>query len=143
MVEETEERSGLPHPSRAPDEWTSLLHRIVAPHLVPKADPRQAELLTLIDRATSAQMRALLHLPEFQALESAWRAVFFLVRNLETNARLKLLLIDVSKEELATDLDSREDLGSTGTYQLLVEKTVGTPGAEPWAVMAGNFSFGS
>ncbi|MGA2987594.1 MAG: type VI secretion system contractile sheath large subunit [Terriglobia bacterium] len=143
MLEATEAIADRPRPSRAPDELASLIHRIVAPHIVPKADPRQAELLALIDLATSNQMNALLHLPEFQALESAWRAVFFLVRNVETDARLKLLLIDLSKEELAADLASSEDLRSTGTYKLLVEKTVGTPGAEPWAVMAGNFTFGS
>lgn len=142
MVEETKERAGESRPSRAPDEWTLFLRRITAPHIVPKADPRQAELVALIDRATSAQMRALLHCREFQALESAWRAVFFLVRNLETDALLKLALIDLSKEELARDLTSSEDLSSTGTYRLLVEKTVRTPGAEPWAVVAGNYIFG-
>jgi type VI secretion system protein ImpC len=88
-------------------------------------------------------MSALLHLPAFQALESAWRAVFFLVRNLETSSQLKVLLIDVSKEELARDIASSPDLRSTGTYRLLVEKTVGTPGAEPWAILAGNYTFDS
>ena len=86
-------------------------------------------------------MSALLHLPEFQALESAWRAVFFLVRNLETSSQLKVMLIDVSKEELAKDLASSPDLRSTGTYRLLVEKTLGTPGAEP-GPLAGNYTFG-
>jgi len=119
-----------------------LLNKIVAPHVVAKADPRQAELVGLIDKATSAQMAALLHAPDFQALEAAWRAVFFLVRNIETDSQLKLFLIDVSKQELAQDLLASSDLSSTGIYKLLVEKTVGTPGAEPWAVMAGNFNFG-
>jgi type VI secretion system protein ImpC len=143
MLEETEQKLDQPHPSRIPDPWTSLVRRIIAPHIVPKADPRQAEALGLIDLATSAQMSALLHLPAFQALEAAWRAVFFLVRNLETSSRLKVLLIDVSKEELTRDLASSRDLSSTGTYRLLVEKTVGTPGAEPWAILAGNYTFDS
>jgi type VI secretion system protein ImpC len=52
-----------------------------------------------------------------------------------------VLLIDVSKEELARDLASSPDLTSTGTYRLLVEKTVGTPGAEPWAILGGNYTF--
>ena len=143
MLEDTEKKSDQPRPSRIPDPWTSLVRSIIAPHVVPKADPRQAEALGLIDLATSAQMGALLHLPVFQALESAWRAVYFLVRNLETSSRLKVLLIDVSKEELARDLASTQDLSSTGTYRLLVEKTVGTPGAEPWAILAGNYTFDS
>ncbi len=142
LVEETEKRTVEPRPSRGADPLTTLVRSIIAPHVVPKADPRQAEALGLIDLATSAQMSALLHLPEFQALESAWRAVFFLVRNLETSSQLKVMLIDVSKEELAKDLASSPDLRSTGTYRLLVEKTVGTPGAEPWALLAGNYTFG-
>jgi type VI secretion system protein ImpC len=143
LVEETEQKSAEVRPSRIPDPFTSLVRSIIAPHIVPKADPRQADALGLLDLATSAQMSALLHLPAFQAIESAWRAVFFLTRNMETNSRLKLLLIDVSKEELAQDLASSADLRSTGIYRLLVEKTVGTPGAEPWAVLAGNYTFDS
>jgi type VI secretion system protein ImpC len=142
MIEATEGRATEEAPSKRADEWTTLVHEIVAPHVVAKADPRQAELVALIDKATSAQMAALLHAPDFQALEAAWRGVFFLVRSIETNSQLKLFLIDVSKEELAEDLLTRGDLSSTGIYKLLVEKTVGTLGAEPWAVLAGNFSFG-
>ena len=141
MVEETEKRVDKA-PVRGSDPWTHLVREIVAPHVVAKADPRQAEALGLIDLATGAQMNALLHFPAFQSLEAAWRALFFLTRNIETNSRLKILLLDISKEELARDLASSPDLTSTGIYRLLVEKTVGTPGAEPWAVLAGNYTFG-
>jgi len=141
MVEATEGRAEKDAPRR-PDEWATLVNKIVAPHLVARADPRQAELVALIDKATSAQMAALLHAPDFQALEAAWRAVFLLVRNVETDSRLKLFLIDISKQELAADLLAAEDLISTGMYKLLVEKTVVTPGAEPWAVIAGNLTLG-
>jgi type VI secretion system protein ImpC len=141
MIKATEGRGVEEYPSKRADEWAALLNRIVAPHVVAKADPLQANLVALIDKATSAQMAALLHAPDFQALEAAWRAVFFLVRNIETDSQLKLFLIDVSKKELAEDLLASGDLSSTGIYKLLVEKTVGTLGAEPWAVIAGNFTF--
>ena len=140
MAEETEAR-GDQGVSRGRDEWASFIQKIVAPHVVAKADPRQAEAVSLIDEVTSGQMRALLHLPPLQALEAAWRAVFLLVRHLETGERLKVFLIDVSKEELVNDLSSSPDLSATGLYRLLVERTVGTPGAEPWAVLAGNYTF--
>lgn len=141
MVEATEKQADQPHASGRADALTSLVRSIIAPHVVPKADPRQAEAVALMDLATSAQMSALLHFPAFQALEAAWRAVFFLVRNVETSSSLKLLLIDISKEELFRDLGSSPDLRNTGLYRLLVEKTVGTPGAETWAVLAGNYTF--
>ena len=95
MLEVTESKAQQDPSAKREDEWSRLLHKLVAPHLVTKADPRQAELIGLIDKATSAQMGALLHAPAFQALEAAWRAVYFLVRNVETDTNLKLFLVDV------------------------------------------------
>jgi type VI secretion system protein ImpC len=143
ILEHSQDRAAEDRPSRAPDELQKFVRRVTEPHLVAAADPRQAELLSVIDRALSAQMRALLHVPAFQALEAAWRAVFFLVRRIETSSQLKLYLIDVSKEQLAADLMSSPDLRASGAYRLLVEKSVGTPGAEPWAVIVGNYTFGA
>jgi type VI secretion system protein ImpC len=141
MIEQTETHSSEARPSRAPDELMAFVKRVVEPHLVPGADPHQPEVVARVDRAISDAMRALLHYRDFQGLESAWRAVDFLVRRVETGPQLKLYLVDASKAELAADLLSSDDLRSTGVYKLLVEKTVGTPGAEPWSVLAGNYTF--
>jgi type VI secretion system protein ImpC len=84
----------------------------------------------------------MLHHPDFQALEAAWRGLDFLVSRLETGARLKLYVLDLSKSELAADLNDTYDLRNTGLYRLLVEQTVGTAGGEPWAVIGGNYTFG-
>ncbi len=129
IVERADGSATESRPSRAPDALQQFVRRVTEPHLVAASDPRQAELIGVIDRALSAQMRALLHVPALQALEAAWRAMFFLLRRIETGSQLKLYLIDVSKEELAADLMSSSDLRATGAYKLLVEKTVGTPGA--------------
>ncbi len=88
-------------------------------------------------------MRAVLHNPDFQALEAVWRATFLLVRQLETGSQLKLYLVDISKQELAADLSSAADLRQSGLYRLLVEQSVETPGAEPWSIIVGNYSFGA
>jgi type VI secretion system protein ImpC len=142
LIEQSEVRGSESRPSRAPDELHEFVRRVTQPHLVAAADPRQAEVISLIDRAVSTQMRTLLHTPDFQALEAAWRAVFLLVRRIETGSQLKLHLIDISKAELAADLGSSPDLRSTAVYRLLVAKTVETRGAEPWALIAGNYTFG-
>ncbi len=131
----------LAAPVRRPDDLREYVRQLVEPHRVPGADPRQPELLAKIDAASGDALRNLLHHPALQALEAAWRAALFLVRRLETDAHLKLYLIDVSKAELAADLASAEDLRQTGVYRLLVEKSVETPGAEAWSVLAGNFTF--
>lgn len=133
----------LAAPVRRPDDLREYVRQLVEPHLVPGADPRQPELLAKVDAATGDALRNLLHHPAFQALEAAWRAALFLVRRVETDTNLRLYLIDVSKAELAADLASAEDLRQTGTYKLLVQNTVETPGAEAWSVLVGNYSFES
>jgi type VI secretion system protein ImpC len=85
-------------------------------------------------------MRAMLHHSTFQALEAAWRAVFHLVRAIETGSQLKLYLLDISKAELAADLSSADDLRESRVWRTLVEETVGT-GGDAWSVVAGNYSF--
>ena len=139
-VEQTEAGPAEPRRSR-PDELMSFARRAVEPYLVPGADPRQSEVVARVDDAISDAMRALLHYPGFQALEAAWRAVDLLARRLETGSQLKVYLIDVSKAELVRDLLATDDLSVSGAYKLLVDKTVGTPGAETWSVLVGNYSF--
>jgi type VI secretion system protein ImpC len=141
ILDETEDHVAEGRPSPASSEWDVFLHEIVKPHLVPKEDPQQAEVLAAVDASTSELMRTVLHQPDFQAIEAAWRAVHFLVSRLETDTQLRLYLLDISKAELTADLNGTEDLRATGTYRLLVEQTVETPGGEPWAVLAGNYTF--
>lgn len=141
VLGQTEGRPLAPPVRRPPDELREYVRRLVEPHLVPGADPRQPELLAKVDGATGEAMRQILHQRNFQELEAAWRAVDLLVRRMETGENLKLYLVDLSKAELATDLASSEDLRHTGTYRLLVEKTVQTPGAAEWSVLAGNYTF--
>jgi type VI secretion system protein ImpC len=142
IVERANGRATGGRPSRAPEALQDFVQWVTQPHLAAAPDPRQAELIGVIDRALSAQMRALLHVPAFQELEAAWRALFFLVRRMKAGPQLKLYLVDISKEELAADLNSSHDFGSSEAYRLLVEKTFGTPGSEPWALIVGNYTFG-
>jgi type VI secretion system protein ImpC len=74
------------------------------------------------------------------AMEATWKGLHFLVSRLETDALLKLYLLDISKKELAVDLGTDENLRSTDLYRLLVEQSK-APGGEPWAVLIGNYHF--
>jgi type VI secretion system protein ImpC len=138
MLEEAEP-GGPAAPARPAESYDDLhdyIRTIVAPYLVPGKDPRQDELVGQVDAAIAGRMRALLHHPDFQALEAAWRTVFLMVRRLDTGPDLKLFLYDVSGEELSRDLAGASDLRSTGFYKKMVS-------AEPWAVAAGNYTFTS
>jgi len=123
--------------------WNNFLQDLVKPYIQPGNDSEQPELIDVVDKTIGVLMRSILHDANFKDLEAAWRALYFLVRGLDTGTELKLYLLDVSKSELTADLNSTENLTETGIYNLLVEQTVGTPGAEPWAVLCGNYSFGA
>ncbi|HVX66550.1 MAG TPA: type VI secretion system contractile sheath large subunit [Bryobacteraceae bacterium] len=124
--------------TRAPDPWDRMLHELVAPHLA----PREPAVPAPGGETLSAAMRALLRQPAFQELEAAWRAVFYLVRHVETGADLKLAILDISRKELAADLEaSRENLRASATWRLIAGEAAHTPGAEAWSVVAGNYFF--
>jgi len=123
-------------------DWQSFLNKAVARSLVPGTSPLQRELLDHVDATTSVLLRAILHHPSFQGVEAAWRGLYFLLRRLDTDGAIKLFILDVSKDELAADLTLTDDLAKSGAYRLLVEQTVGTPGAPRWAMTTGLYSFG-
>lgn len=135
------ESENLPQPVRSEREWDSFLEGIVRPHAVARENPQKEQLISCVDLAISGLMREILHHPDFQALEAAWRALYFLTSRCETGTDLKIFLLDITKAELKDDLQTPDDLRATGTYKLLAEQTVETPGADPWAVVAGNYTF--
>lgn len=118
----------------------SLLQAVVGPYLVPD-ESEQESLISAVDRAIGGQMNAVLHHPDFQALEAAWRALDLLVSRLETGAQMKIYLLDISFDELQLGLMSDDVIAATGIYKLLVENSVETFGGEPWAVLVGNYVF--
>ena len=127
--------------SRGSDEINSLLREIVTPHVLGFDENEQSQMIAAVDKATSDVMRKILHDHKFQALEAAWRGLYFLVRRAETSPDLKLYVLDCSKDELIGSLKSAEGLAETSLYKTLVRDTVETPGAEPWAVVVGNYAF--
>ena len=127
--------------SRPPSELDDFVQQIVKPHIVSKPHPMQAELIAKVDAAIGELMRRILHHPNFQDIEAAWRGVYFLVSQLETDENLKLFLIDISKAELAADLLAADEITAAGVYKLLVKQTAETSDSEPWAALAGNFTF--
>ena len=121
-----------------------LIGKIVAPHVVPAADPQAAEVVAGVDEAISDHMRRLLHDPGFQALESAWRGAHWLVTGLETGETLQLYLLDVGKAELAADVAAAgERLEDSALYRLLMKHGPGRPDGPGWSVLAAQYRFGA
>ena len=119
----------------------ALMRRLVGPFVQPARDARQEQLTARVDEALSAAMRRVLHHPDFQAAEALWRGVEFLVRRIETGARMEIVLYDVSAEELAADLAGTDALEEMGLYALLAEQPATDANAGPLSVIAGLYGF--
>jgi type VI secretion system protein ImpC len=122
-------------------EWDRFLGDIVGPHLVPDIGKEQAALVGAVDGTISDIMRNILHHPDFQAVEAAWRGLQLCLRGLETSERLQVYLLDVSKSELVSDLTAHEDLRNTAFYKKLALFAQQHSGQAPWALLAGMYTF--
>lgn len=125
MAEEEESQS---EESPLSGGWDRLVGNIVTRYATPGPDPRQPQWIARIDEAITGEMRILLHSSEFQALESAWRGVYFLTRRLDTGQELKVYLMDLPQEEVT------EGTGLADIARAL--------SAAPMAAMAGLYAFG-
>ena len=119
----------------------ALLRRLVGPFVQPARDARQEQLTARVDEALSATMRRILHHPDFQAAESLWRGVEFLVRRIETGAAMEIVLYDVSAEELAADIAATDQLDQTGLYGLLAEQPALDAHQGPLSAVIGLYGF--
>jgi type VI secretion system protein ImpC len=118
-----------------------LLKQAVGPYVVPAKDPRQDQLVETVDSALAATMRSVLHHPDFQYFEALWRSLDLLVRRLETDEHLQIVLFDVTAEELAADLSKADSLDNSGLYKLLVEQPALDSAQGPFAAVIGNYGF--
>jgi type VI secretion system protein ImpC len=129
------------------DDLQSYIRQIMAPHLVASPDPRQPEMLAQVDTAIGQLVADILHHPAFQALESLWRAIFLLVRRLETDQQLRLYLVDVTQEELRQDLlgptEDSNAVHASALFRCLTHGSATALGGAPWALLIGLYGFGT
>jgi type VI secretion system protein ImpC len=128
-------------PAAEPADVDDLMRRLVGPFVQPARDSRQEQLTARVDEALSAAMRRVLHHPDFQAAEATWRGVEFLVRRIETDARMEIVLYDVSAEELSADLAASDALEDSGLYGLLVEAPALDAHQGPLSAVIGLYNF--
>jgi type VI secretion system protein ImpC len=114
-------------------ELGRFVSKIVSPFLIKIDENEQSKLISAVDETISELMRAILHHPKFQALESAWRGLYFLVRRVELDSGLKVFILDISQEEITDNLKSVDTLADSFLYRQLL--------SESFSIIAGNYSF--
>ncbi len=132
--------SQQPHFVNSPDgQIDQLIKDIIAPYISEKTDPRQADLLAAVNAAYSDAMRKLLHHSDFQQLEASWRSLYLLIRQLENNPKLEICLFDITKQELAADLQQADnELDQSQIFKVLVDQQ-SQQGQVPYQVILGDF----
>jgi type VI secretion system protein ImpC len=95
-----------------------------------------------IDQTVSDQLNAIMHSPEFQKLEAAWRGLHYLVMNTETGTMLKLRLLNATKKELLADLEKATEFDQSSFFKKIYEEEYGTFGGNPFSVLIGDYEFG-
>ncbi|MGL4667752.1 MAG: type VI secretion system contractile sheath large subunit [Saezia sp.] len=99
-------------------------------------------MIAKIDEKISKQMDVILHMPELQNLESAWRSLKQLVDRTDFRENTKIEIMHVTKEEMLDDFESAGDLTKSGMYQHVYTSGYGQFGGEPTGVVVTNYYFG-
>ena len=100
-------------------------------------------LIAGIDQMLTEQMNEVLHAPEVSKMEGTWRGLFYLVNNTETDQKLKIRVMNISKDELA---DTLEDFEGQMWDQSPIFRKVYTDeysmfGGSPFTCLIGGYEF--
>ena len=96
-----------------------------------------------IDAKLTEQVNLVLHHPEFQKLESAWRGLHHLVNNTETDEMLKIRVMNISKKDLHRTVKKFKGTAwdQSPIFKKMYEEEYGQFGGEPYGCMIGDFHF--
>jgi type VI secretion system protein ImpC len=100
------------------------------------------ERIAEIDQILTDQLNAIMHHPDFQALESSWIGLRDMVFGTETSTTLKLRLMNVTKKELLKDLETAVDHDMSVLFKKVYEEEYGTFGGNPYSLLIGDYYFG-
>jgi type VI secretion system protein ImpC len=168
MATELQQQSGTGVTTQEPDEFAALLKQSFRPRNERAASEVESAVATLvttaladttllkddvldtleamiaaIDKQVSDQVNEIIHAPEFQQIESAWRGLNYLVMNSETDANLKISVMNVGKRELLNNLrlypGARWD--QSPLFKQVYEQEFGTLGGQPIGSMVCDYEF--
>lgn len=100
-------------------------------------------MIAALDRKLTEQINHILHHPNFQQLEGAWRGLHYLVNNTETDEMLKIRVFNISKKELHKTLKKFKGTAwdQSPLFKKIYEEEYGTFGGEPFGCLVGDYHF--
>ncbi|MBK7458160.1 MAG: type VI secretion system contractile sheath large subunit [Betaproteobacteria bacterium] len=100
-------------------------------------------MIAELDRKLSEQVNAILHKPEFQQLESAWRGLHYLVNNTETDEMLKIRVMNISKGEVGKALKRYKGTSwdQSPLFKKIYNEEYDMFGGHPFGCLVGDYYF--
>ncbi|HEX5420348.1 MAG TPA: type VI secretion system contractile sheath large subunit [Gammaproteobacteria bacterium] len=168
MAEQQKEQQAAGAEAFAPDEFAQLLNKEFKPKSDRARQQVEAAVQTLaqqvlsdqdlivddainsinaiiaeIDAKLTEQINLILHNPEFQQLESAWRGLHYLVNNTETDEMLKIRVLSISKNELGKTIKRFKGTAwdQSPLFKKIYEQEYGQLGGEPYGCLVGDYYF--
>jgi type VI secretion system protein ImpC len=100
-------------------------------------------LIAEIDRKLTQQINQILHHPDYQKLESAWRGLHYLISNAESGEMLKVRVLNIAKTDLHKTLRRYKGTNwdQSPLFKQIYEAEYGQFGGEPYACLVGDYYF--
>jgi type VI secretion system protein ImpC len=137
---------------RPSDEGYDVAKKGVEAFIAEMLAPKRAEqkvnkdvvdqMIAEIDRKLSVQVDEILHHPELQKLESAWRGLKYTVDKTNFRENIKIEMVSVAKDDLLEDFEDAPEVVKSGLYKHAYVAEYGQFGGEPIGAMIANYEFG-
>jgi len=100
-------------------------------------------MIAEIDKKLSEQINLIMLHEDFRALEGTWRGLHHLVNNTETDERLRIRVLNISKNDLKKTLKTFEGAAwdQSPLFKKFYEEAFGSPGGQPYGALVGDYHF--
>ncbi len=100
-------------------------------------------LIAGIDSLLTTQMNEIMHAPEVREIEGTWRGLHYLVNNTETDQKLKIRVMNITKDQLADTLEDFEGQmwDQSPIFKRLYTDEYSMFGGEPFGAIVGAYEF--
>ncbi len=100
-------------------------------------------IIAAIDAKLGKQLDKILHHPDFQQMEGAWRGLHFLVSNTETDETLKIRVMNIAKKDLEKMFGKFRGVAwdQSPLFKQIYESEYGQLGGHPYGCLVGDYQF--
>ena len=100
-------------------------------------------IIAAIDAKLTEQINVIIHNEDFRTLEGTWRGLHYLVNNTETDEKLKIRVLNISKKDVGKTLKKFKGTAwdQSPLFKKVYEEEYGTIGGEPFGCLVGDYYF--